>query len=235
MTTRIPSSQLSAVSLTLRNVSTTVGDIVAFVPVGDITLESLVHDVEGYGLSSMLKPGNTVVEVGTAFGLLPVMLSRSGVAMNYVGFEPVAFNYTATLGTMALNNVRGRVFNYAISELRNSLDFIVHPTGMGGASACVQNHTPCDHICLFDVSAMTLSSALRLAGCASVDILVLDCEGAEHEIAQALPKGLVKAVRGELHENTAIRRAGFSNAATLALLQSKVEDCKVGCIEMMDV
>ncbi len=152
-----------------------------------------------------LGPGDTVVDVGANFGAFTVLASRIvGPTGRVLAFEPSPESFARLSANLALNDL-GNVdaIPEAVGEADGTAELLTYGKSAynslfasvdGKDSAPVRTHT---------VTVRTLEQVLDERGINCVDLLKLDCEGAEYGIFETLSPGVagrIKQVAMEAHE-----------------------------------
>jgi len=162
-----------------------------------------------YSLPASLQP-NVIVDVGSNIGGSIIHFHRLFPAARIYGFEP----HPETFRILELNVSRMpsvSVFNFGLSDSDQKLeipfkgtDFSVFSTGQSGPlnkNAAVVN---CE--------VRNIATALPAFGIEKVDLIKIDCEGAEYDILTALPQDLLagcKWIVGEIHDDKGFELLAF--------------------------
>ncbi len=170
-----------------------------------------------------------VVDVGAQIGTFAALVA--GKAARVLAFEPVPAN-----ATLLRQNVAAfphvEVVEAAVADREGRLTLHLSENNTGGHSAF--RAAGLDGGRIVEVRCVPLLAALEARGIASVDLLKLDCEGAEHVVLASLERaGLerVRAVTMEYHElapGSAPTASGEQLAALLARNGFEVENVPAG-------
>jgi FkbM family methyltransferase len=161
-------------------------------------------------LGTVLRPGDTVLDVGAHIGFFTVLAARIvGPGGRVVAFEPEAASHARLLHHVRLNELGNvTLIEQPACERPGEVDFYVHSPGSGGnalwdpalfpgasahgAAARVQRRV-----------ATTLDAEAKRLGLSLPKLIKIDTEGAEQRVlegAAELLQGAVPFVVCELHE-----------------------------------
>lgn len=186
-----------------------------------------------YNLPSDLKPGATIVEIGCSVGQISLWLAARDPSCKVYAVEPLPSAYRYLLSGIKTNRlVNVFPFNYAVSETQPRVLLRWWPVNLTGAGMYWSRRQP--GLFYDEVDAITTENLFSFFEEDHVDLLILDCEGAEHEIVRSPVFDRVKVdwVVGELHENHTMRRMGYRNWETLELIERRFPRHNFRAIEM---
>lgn len=160
--------------------------------------------------------GDTVLDIGANVGLFSIWVSLNAPSARVFAFEAASDNFLALAENVRSNRLIGiSPHHYAVSD--GSSDRVTLYRGVHGgihsirpeyrnwpSSARGTRKTE-------TVRTITLARILRRFKIQSVDLLKLDCEGAEYEILFSAPRPALSRIRkivGEYHDLTAERHGG---------------------------
>jgi FkbM family methyltransferase len=165
-----------------------------------------------YYVPSALEP-KVILDVGSNIGASILFFHEQFPSARILGFEP----HPETFRILQLNVGKipsVSVFNYAlgsadakISVPCDGMDFSAFATKAGSLAR------PVDSI-MTDCEVRHAGSALRELGISIVDLIKIDCEGAEYDILRTLPEEMLRRCKwivGEIHDSS-----GFDLLALLA-------------------
>ncbi|MGD0028156.1 MAG: FkbM family methyltransferase [Candidatus Bathyarchaeia archaeon] len=143
-----------------------------------------------------IKASGTVVDVGAFIGDTAVYFASQG-AKRVVAFEPVCQLYQYAIDNVKLNHLENtvEVHNCGVGIKKGEAKFFCNPNHPGGSSlddrgfeAVIQN-----------VVVVSLADVIRDIG--NVELLKLDCEGAEHQLLPHLHEtGVISQVQNVILE-----------------------------------
>lgn len=142
-------------------------------------------EVSGF-LSAYLKPGMTVIDAGTNFGLYAALAARLvGPSGRVYGFEPSAREHDRALRNMELNGFDNvQIFQAALSDADGSAELHVCSNYYAAFNSIAQvlpvvanNVVRTEHVPTFTVDSFTEQQAVR-----HVDVMKIDVEGAESAV-----------------------------------------------------
>lgn len=176
-----------------------VGRGIDHVPIIEIFLR------EDYGV---VPDGAVILDLGANIGVFSVYAATTARAVTIYAYEPTADFYRLMQENVRLNRLDGAVkcFNSAVGSNAQERELFVEgselffPTLVAphGDGATRKVRVPCT----------TLAEIVDANGLQRVDLLKMDCEGAEYEIFYSLPAAYfdrIKAIRMEYHNLDADR------------------------------
>lgn len=120
----------------------------------------------------------TVIDIGGHFGFFSIQMSNKFPTCTIFTFEPAPRTFKILESNIKANNMKNiKAFNYAVGGVENEISFYenedlecssLYNTEKGGKK--------------ITVSAITLKTIFDNNSIKSIDVLKLDCEGAEFEI-----------------------------------------------------
>ncbi len=181
-------------------------------------------------LESILRPGDTVVEAGGNRGITAVAASRKiGETGRLFVFEPVPEYFEALERNLALNGVsNAELFQAALTDRAGSTPFYKHGGGSGIA--------PAEDAEKIDVETLGLEDLMERRGPLTIDVLNMDCEGAELLVfrgAEAVLREQGPQVFCEMHPSY-LQRLGQSVEDVVACLEGVGYEVKPLDVERLD-
>ena len=140
-----------------------------------------------YDIPEPSKPGAVAVDIGAHVGIVSMHMAKLGY--NVVAYEPNPDNYRRLRKNMKLNNVSFGAHNLAVTKDGRDVVIENDPNNSGGGNiygdkgVIVRSDTLKNIIDVFDY----------------IDLLKIDCEGAEYEILRNCDLTKIGAIRGEFH------------------------------------
>ena len=165
-----------------------------------------------YYVPSALEP-KVILDIGSNIGASILFFHEQFPSAKIVGFEPHPETFRILQSNV--NKIPSvSVFNYGlgsadgrISVPFDGMDFSAFTTKTGSQARPLKSVTT-------DCEIKHAGSALSELGVSSVDLIKIDCEGAEYEILRALPEEMLRQCKwivGEIHDSS-----GFDLLALLA-------------------
>jgi len=158
-----------------------------------IILREIERDYRFDELARPLGPDSVVVEIGAHVGVVSCWLVKR-YGCHVWAFEPALGNFARLAANVKLNDVAARVMPTlaAVTCDGRAVTLGAAPDGNSGSYSI---HIP------GGTEALSMTLAEILAKTGPVDLLKIDCEGAEFEILAdpEILRGRVGAVRGEFH------------------------------------
>jgi FkbM family methyltransferase len=153
------------------------------------------HDYLRHGIT--LRPGDTVVDIGANFGAFSTLAARIvGPSGKVFSFEPSPLTYQRLIGNLALNGLSHvEAFPEAVGGEAGSA--ILHMNPKSALSSIFEavdgrlSSTGSTH----GVAVRTLGEFLEFKGIERVDLLKIDCEGAEYGILDSLSPQTAARIR----------------------------------------
>jgi len=155
-----------------------------------------------------------------------VYLAKRYPNARIIAVEPVPENYTRLLRNLEKNNITNVLaINKAVTADGRDVEIAGNINNNSGGSS----------IYVDGVSRVVQSITLEeIAGDHdTIDLLKIDCEGAEYEILFTADLSNIQAIRGEVHYNEAFKRVGYTPDRLLQHLRQSVGDvhlspCPIG-------
>jgi len=137
-----------------------------------------------FNAGQLLRPGDTVVDVGANIGCFTIMASRRvGPGGMVIAVEPEASAYAQLSRNLALNRISNvRTFNVALGGTTGVVE--LHTSAASGLFSSIYQRVNNQSVStdVQVVPMMTLDALFEQALVKRCHYLKLDCEGAEHDI-----------------------------------------------------
>jgi FkbM family methyltransferase len=149
-------------------------------------------------------PGNTtVLDIGANIGVFSIYAAKLGASKIYA-FEPNKEAFKVLCKNIKANNFEGKIipFNLAVTKHGNPVKIPIK-SSTTNKIASLTDHTRED---LYEmVDSITLEEIIKTNRIEHVDLLKMDCEGAEYEIVSSLTNDIcmkIDEIRMECHGKT---------------------------------
>jgi FkbM family methyltransferase len=166
-----------------------------------------------YGEGLKLNEQSIVIDIGAHVGVISMSLAKKYGCKVYA-YEPEPHNYERLVKNI-FNNKLGCIHteNIAVSHDGRDVTIVRDGDNSGGGNIYGENGSP--------IKSKSFEFILRmlLQKWDYIDLLKIDCEGAEYEILQGADLSKIKAIRGEFH--------GPKAQVLLDEVKAKVPDTKV--------
>lgn len=151
----------------------------------------------------VIQDGWNIVDIGGGIGDFTLFAAAGHPHARILSFEPFPESYQLLRENVALNHAENvEIFSQAIASQEGSLDFLTTPgdplSNQTTAASAVSNSHP------LTVSAVSLASVLHGPDLTHIDLLKLDCEGAEYDILMNSPAAVLEKIDRivmEYHDN----------------------------------
>lgn len=165
-----------------------------------------------YYVPPILDP-TVIVDVGSNIGASILSFHEQFPSAKIVGFEPHPETFK-----ILQSNVAGipsvSVFNYALGSKDAWISVPFEGIDFSGFMAKTVAGNSEDHAAMVACEIKNAGSAFRDLGISKVDLIKIDCEGAEYDVLTALPQEMLRQCKwivGEMHDSS-----GFKLLALLA-------------------
>lgn len=146
-----------------------------------------------------IEPPETVVDIGANIGMYTLRARKLYPSARIISYEPVPLNYrrlTAHVNGNGLNGVT--LVNKGVGGRARQETIHLHPLSAGGHS--IYSALTPDSAESVRIDLEAISDVVAAAG--NVDLLKLDCEGAENEIVMSLTEAEARRIRRIIIETT---------------------------------
>jgi len=133
--------------------------------------------------------GGTVVDIGAHIGLFSVFAARKLQARRIISVEPDPANFTLLSKNISANHVENATLvNIAIADESGKRRIYGNPSNTGGHGFYARGASS------RLISTFSLMDLFKSSGVSECSLLKMDCEGAEMEILENAPDGLLRIV-----------------------------------------
>lgn len=148
----------------------------------------------------LIRPGETVVDIGANIGMFTVYAAALHPQVRVLAFEPAADNYAALCENVRVNALSNVTTCCCAVADRNASQRVLFRDRAGGCHSLLPV-TPTRLLGLTKivgeelVSTRTLGSLFEEFEVQSCDFLKVDCEGAEHSLFRACSSDVLRRIR----------------------------------------
>ena len=149
----------------------------------------------------------TILDIGANMGSFMLYAARSNSGAKIYCYEPVLQNFSLLTKNIKINSLMSRVFafQYAVAANNGPMDILLSASPLHSFYSINRD---CEHE---KVECTTLKKIIELHGLEKIDLLKMNCEGAEYEILEnCLPDEFERIynIRLEYHNLGATKRNG---------------------------
>lgn len=161
----------------------------------------------------------TIVDIGAHYGYFSIFAKlNSGKESKIISIEPNKENYKRFLQNIQSNNIENiRPLNFAIADKSGHAQLY---KGANKNSSILSNYSLINSSISEAVEAKTLEDIIQEQGLSTIDFLKIDCEGAEYDILENLPKAVfdkITTISMEFHDLRSDKYTGEHIVNTLRL------------------
>ena len=157
--------------------------------------EVFLREVYAQALSPPLRSVPVAVDVGAHVGLFATWAARQARDARVFSFEAHPVNFKLLTENISQNRLdRVTAYHQAVSGSGGTARLYEHEEGYGGNSL-YKEHVKQEREKYLDVPSTTLDDIVRDHGIQKIDLLKLDCEGAEYEILYKASPDTLRKVR----------------------------------------
>jgi FkbM family methyltransferase len=177
-----------------------------------LQIRSCIHEIiyrNDYDLYLFTnKEDTTFIDIGANHGVAAIILAKQNPKSIVYAFEPDPNVFQYLLQNIKLNSISNLIaFNKAVCKQGvKSIDLIFNPNHSGGNTTCsdLESHSsywnkPATYV---TVDAICIDDFICDYNIKSIELLKIDCEGAEYEIlvnSAYFKDNIVKNITGEFH------------------------------------
>jgi FkbM family methyltransferase len=141
----------------------------------------LAQDYEVPGFS--IKKEDIVIDIGAHIGLFSLFASQYCKNGKIFSYEPIEKNYNILKENINLNQIKNIIpFNFAVSNQLNKLKIFIDSNDDSAHSILNSGKN------FIEVNSITIESIFDQNKIEKCNLLKLDCEGAEYQIIESIPK-----------------------------------------------
>jgi FkbM family methyltransferase len=159
-----------------------------------------------------IKDNWTVVDIGANVGIFSTYAVKQAKDVKVFAYEPESSNFEYLIDNITRNNLSKNIkpFKLAVTRQPNKqLTLYIHAYGSGGNSLFVEQvskkHTT------QTVKTTSLSQILKNNNISKIDLLKLDCEGAEYDILLNATKNTLSKIKRIVLESHKIKGYSISD------------------------
>ncbi len=159
----------------------------------DVITVFLVFVRKDYG---SIQPGSTVVDIGANIGVFSLYAAHCG-AIRIFAYEPNTEAYHLLLHNVQANHLQQNILPHQLAVTSTDGDKVKFPKKPSMYNTIITDENPAEYEL---VETVTAQAILTEAKC--IDVLKLDCEGAEYDILSSSKPGFLSqivAIRMEYH------------------------------------
>jgi len=147
-----------------------------------------------------LKDPKLIVDVGANIGMFTMRAKKLYPESHVISYEPVSLNFKRLHENIIGNDIEGvELVNKGVAGESRSETIYLHPENTGGHSIFPSQVPNTSNS--IDIELESIRNVLRNAN-APIDLLKLDCEGAEGEIIMSLSRSHANKIRRMIIETT---------------------------------
>jgi FkbM family methyltransferase len=180
-------------------------------------------------LKAHLQPRAVIVDVGANLGFFALFMASQLPDARIFAYEPLPTNFKHLQRHFRLNNGKALVAeNKAVAGEKGSLDLYYNPDVSYTPLASLRTDFEDTNTSRVTVEAVSLPDIFASNRLDRIDLLKLDCEGAEYDILYRCPDSLLQKVRLMAMETHPGTKANENKEALCAFLTAKGFTVKIG-------
>jgi FkbM family methyltransferase len=191
-----------------------------------------------YVLNSFNNLKTSIIDIGANCGLATIILAKQNPESIIYSFEPHYPTFELLEENVKINNLTNvKLFNIAVSDSSDKkLQLINNPGCSGGNTTCsdvsvFSKYCNSEEISYSTVDCISLDDIISKYQIDSIELLKIDCEGAEYEIIYSsvnFKNKMVKNIVGEFHNLRYNNKADNNNNKLLEYCKQHVDGiCKI--------
>ena len=139
-----------------------------------------------------IKENDTIVDIGAhiaVFSIYAAILAKKG---RVYAFEPMPENYSLLKKNISINHLKNIIpINQAVDSKSGITELFINEENTGGNSLLLKNSEKSNRI---QVHTTSIQEFMKKYSIDKIDILKMDCEGAEYEILFKCPKNTLNKI-----------------------------------------
>jgi FkbM family methyltransferase len=152
--------------------------------------------VEGF----MIKENDTVIDIGAHIGYFTIYAAKKAKKGKVISFEPSKESFKVLKNNLKINNIQNvNIENIGVrNESGNSILYVDRDNEIGNSMFSNDKN-----LIKENVQVTSITEIIKKYNVKSIDLLKLDCEGAEYEIILKLPINIlnkIKRISIEVHK-----------------------------------
>jgi FkbM family methyltransferase len=193
----------------------------------DLSLDGCIREIvtnDEYLLKNFVSNEQLyILDIGANCGIATIILAKQNPNSIIYSFEPDSKVFNILKTNVELNNLKNvKLFNKAVTKKEDSKKMLMlHPECTGGNTTCasiksLENYYNAKIQCI-EVECISLDEIIETNNISTINLLKIDCEGAEYEIlynSNYFKSGIVENMVGEFH-NLPYNNEVNSNTAAL--------------------
>jgi len=146
--------------------------------------------IEEYsGRNFTFNDSDIIIDIGSHIGLFTLYASQFCKQGKIICYEPIKENYQLLLSNIELNHLSNvECYNKAVSKSNSPIRIYINSDESGHSMFDPQEN-------FIDVDSISLQQIIDDHHIDSIDFLKIDCEGAEYEIIENLPKSRFSQIK----------------------------------------
>jgi FkbM family methyltransferase len=147
------------------------------------------------------RENGSFIDIGANCGIATIILAKQNPNSIVYSFEPDPSVYKVLEKNITINNLSNVIlFNKAMCRKETkTIELCLHPNSRGGNTTCAEKTVFGKNTIVECVSFDEIIDKYKIS---SIELLKIDCEGAEYEIvyeSERFKERIVKAIVGEFH------------------------------------
>jgi len=184
---------------------------------------------------------SSIIDIGGNCGIATIILAKQNPESTVYAFEPHFPTYELLVENVRLNDLKNvKPFNLAVSNSsEKTLELYFSPLCSGGNTTCSEKEVMDRHFGTnvggSTVKCISLDDIILENHIASVELLKIDCEGAEFDIlyhSKALKDGVIKNIAGEFHDLIYNTKAENNSLKLIEYCKPFVENIQVSILRI---
>lgn len=154
--------------------------------------------IQDYYHLDKIKKGDIVVDIGGSIGAFSILAANR--AEKVFVYEPFPDNYNIIKKNLELNRLKNvKPFKSAVYKRAGKIKLFVEKENLGGHSVCGNSKNS------IEIKTTTLKRIFLENRLQHIDLLKMDCEGAEYDILLSTPKDYCKKINRIVMEHHEVK------------------------------